>query len=359
MKRIERLLKKMAQEKLPAMYVSNPKNVRYLCGFTGEDSSLLLTEGAVFFITDSRYVEQAREELSDLIQMVCWNQSLMAEAAEIIRTHHIQEIGFEGFSLSYSDGELFKSLVQIKTRIADGWVEEFRAVKDDDEICKTIEAVKIVDRTFMHILNFIRPGISEKQVATEMEHFMKRIGSERTPFETIVVSGIRSAYPHGVASEKIIELGDMVTLDFGATFQGYSSDMTRTIAVGKPDSRLSEIYDLVLEAELAGVNAICHGMTSKELDSIIRSPFVRENMNDRFNHGAGHSIGLDNHEAPYISYRSDDEFVKNMIMTVEPGLYLPGLGGVRIEDDVLVGIEKSQVLTGSPKKDLIELPFYE
>lgn len=359
MKRIARLLNKMAAENLPAMYVSNPKNVRYLCGFTGEDSSLLLTENAVFFITDRRYVDQAREELDDPIQIVRWNQSLLAETAEIIRKHHIEEVGFDGAHLSYSDGELFKSLVQVKTRIADGWVEEFRAVKDEDEIHKTIEAVKIVDQTFMHILNFIRPGLSEKQAATEMEHFMKQLGSEKTSFETIVSSGIRSVYPHGEASEKVIELGDMVILDFGATFQGYASDITRTVAVGEPHPRLAEIYDLVLEAELAGVNAIRHGMKSKELDALIRNPFVRENMNDHFNHGAGHGIGLDIHEAPYISYRSEHEFVENTIMTVEPGLYLPGIGGVRIEDDVLVGKEKSRVLTRSPKRDLIMLPFYE
>jgi len=138
-----------------------------------------------------------------------------------------------------------------------------------------------------------------------MEHFMKQIGSEKTSFVTIVASGIRSSYPHGEASEKVIELGDMVILDFGATFHGYASDVTRTVALGEPHPRLAEFYDLVLEAELAGVNAIRHGIKSKELDSIIRSPFVRENVHDRFNHGAGHNIGLDIHEAPYISYRSE------------------------------------------------------
>ncbi|OKQ00047.1 Xaa-Pro peptidase family protein [Paenibacillus sp. P46E] len=357
MKRIERLLKKMSNEHLPALYVSNPKNVRYLCEFTGEDSALLLTENEIYFITDSRYVEQAREELSDLIQIVCWKQSLLDEAAAIIHKQNIQEVGFEGGHLSYSDGEHFKALVQVKARTADGWVEEFRAVKDEDEIRKTIEAVKIVDQTFIHILNYIRPGLSEKQVADEMEYFMKQKGSEKTSFDTIVASGIRSSYPHGEASGKVIEQGDMVILDFGATFQGYASDITRTVAVGQPHPRLEEIYDLVLEAELAGLNAIRHGMISKELDLIIRSPFIRENVNDLFNHGAGHSIGLDIHEAPYISYRAEYSFVENTIMTVEPGLYLPGIGGVRIEDDVLVGAEKSRVLTRAPKSDLIVLPF--
>ncbi|MBT2289989.1 aminopeptidase P family protein [Paenibacillus albidus] len=356
MKRIERLLQKMSEEHLPALYVSHPKNVRYLCGFTGEDAAVLLTQSAVFFITDGRYVEQAREELSDLIQIVCWKQSLMDETAELVREQNIRQVGFEGAHLSYSDGELFKSLVQVETRTADGWVEKFRAVKDEDEIRKTLEAVKIVDRTFIHILNYIRPGLSEKQVAAEMEYFMKQNGSEKTAFETIVASGVRSAYPHGEASEKVIEQGDMVILDFGATYQGYVSDITRTVAVGEPHPRLEEIYGLVLEAELAGVNAIRHGMTSKELDTIIRSPFVRESINDRFNHGAGHSIGLDIHEAPYISYRLEHEFAANTIMTVEPGLYLPGIGGVRIEDDVLVGTGKSRVLTRSPKSDLIVLP---
>ncbi|WP_018750645.1 M24 family metallopeptidase [Paenibacillus sanguinis] len=359
MERITRLLDKMKEEGLPALYVSNPKNVRYLCGFTGEDSCLLLTPDMVFFITDSRYVEQAAEELDSRIQRICWTRSLPDEAAELVRKQGIAEIGFEGGHLSYSDGELFRTVVPAKTRVVDGWIEELRAVKDESEIRKIVEAVKIADQTFMHILNFIRPGVSEKQVANEMEYFMKKIGSEKTSFETIVASGVRSSYPHGEASDKIIELGDTVILDFGATYQGYVSDITRTIAVGEPNPKLTEIYGWVLEAGQAGIGAIRGGMKSKELDAIIRNPLIREQVNEYFNHGAGHSIGLDIHEAPYISYRSDYEFREHAVMTIEPGLYLPGIGGIRIEDDVLVGKEISRVLTKSPKQDFIVLPFYD
>lgn len=359
MERMTRLLGKMKEDGLTALYVSNPKNVRYLSGFTGEDSCLLLTQDAVFFITDSRYVEQAGEELDDRIQVICWSRSLLDEAAELVRKYSIKEIGFEGGHLSYSDGESFRTrILPAKTRVVDGWIEEFRAVKDEAELRRIVEAVKIVDQTFMHILNFIRPGISEKHVANEMEYFMKKIGSEKTSFETIVASGVRSSYPHGEASDKIIELGDTVILDFGATYLGYVSDITRTIAVGEPHPKLTEIYGWVLEAGQAGISAIHGGMKSKELDAIIRGPLVREQVNQYFNHGAGHSIGLDIHEAPYISYRSDHEFPEHAVMTIEPGLYLPGIGGVRIEDDVLVDAEHSRVLTRSPKQDFIILPFY-
>jgi Xaa-Pro aminopeptidase len=190
-----------------------------------------------------------------------------------------------------------------------------------------------------------------------MEYYMKKIGSEGTSFPTIVASGIRSSFPHAEASDKVIERGDIVTLDFGALYNGYASDITRTIAVGKVDPKLEEIYYLVLEAELAGLEAIRAGMSAKELDAIIRRPIKEKDMNQYFNHGGGHSIGLDIHEAPFIGNRSDI-FRVNNIQTIEPGVYLPGLGGVRIEDDILVQDGPGIVLTSSPKKDLITLPFY-
>lgn len=358
MRRIEKLLSTMEEENLPALYISNPKNVRYLCGFTGEDSALLLTQKEVFFLTDGRYVEQAAEELPGLLQRVCWRKSLMDEAAEIINKLDFPRVGFEGSHLSYSGGEQFKSLVKTETCAVEGWVEKFRGVKDEEELRCTLEAVRIADKTFMHILNYIRPGVSELDVATEMEYFMKRNGSEKTAFPTIVASGIRSSYPHGEASHKEIERGDMVILDFGATYKGYVSDITRTLAVGQPDSRLDDSYYLVLEAQQAGLRAIRSGMTSKELDAIIRAPFIREGMNAHFTHGAGHSIGLDIHEAPYISSRSEHQFAEHTIMTIEPGLYYQGIGGVRIEDDVLVKSEDSCTLSKSPKSDLLVLPFY-
>ncbi|WP_339318739.1 aminopeptidase P family protein [Paenibacillus sp. FSL R10-2734] len=357
MKRLNNLMNKMAEQGMEAFYVTNVKNVRYLTNFTGEDSVLLVLKNNVLFITDGRYTEQAKTELPAEIEIVRWTDGLMAEAINRVNDSGAGTVYFEGDQMNYLDAAAFIEGVNIEAKPISGFVEQFRAVKDEQEIAHTIEAVKIIDKTFFHILNFVRPGVSEKEVANEMEYYMKKIGSEGTSFPTIVASGIRSSYPHGEASDKIIELGDIITFDFGATYRGYASDMTRTIAVGSVDPRLEDIYYLVLEAEMKGLEGIRAGMMSKELDEIIRRPIRDRNMNDYFNHGAGHSIGLDIHEAPFISGKSEVRFEENNIQTIEPGIYIPGLGGVRIEDDILVQNGPGIVLTQSPKRDLITLPF--
>ncbi|MEC2303596.1 MULTISPECIES: M24 family metallopeptidase [Heyndrickxia] len=357
MKRLKKVMKKMEEKGIESFYVTNEKNVRYLTKFTGEESVLLILRDEAFFITDGRYTEQAKTELPDEIQIVRWTKGLMNEAIERINKSNIRNVYFEGDQMNYTDAVVFIEGVKVEAKPVSGFVEEFRSVKDEEEIASTIEAVKIADKTFFHILNFIRPGVSEKEVANEMEYYMKKIGSEGTSFPTIVASGIRSSFPHATASDKIIERGDIVTLDFGALYNGYASDITRTIAVGKVDPKLDEIYYLVLEAEIAGLEAIRAGMSAKELDAIIRCPIKEKDMNQYFNHGGGHSIGLDIHEAPFIG-NSPDVFRANNIQTIEPGVYLPGLGGVRIEDDILVQDGPGIVLTSSPKKDLITLPFY-
>ncbi len=348
----------MASEEIRSLLITNDKNVRYLTGFTGEDSILLLLKGQAYFITDGRYIEQAKIELPKEVAIVKWESGLIQEAVARINASGVDSVCFEGSQMSYQEGTAFVNNLKISAEPIIDFVEEFRAVKDEAEIKNTVEAVKIVDKTFMHILNYIRPGITEKNVAAEMEHFMKNIGSEGTSFATIVASGVRSSFPHGEASDKVIEKGDIITLDFGALYKGYASDMTRTIAVGEVDPKLEEIYGIVLEAELAGLTAIQEGMMSKELDAIIRKPILEKNLNQRFNHGAGHSIGLDIHEAPFISGKSEVRFKKNMIQTIEPGIYLAGLGGIRIEDDILVQEGQGIILTQSPKLDLIKLPFY-
>lgn len=357
MKRIEKLISRMVEEDVPAVMVSSPNNVRYLSGFTGDASILIVTAQNVSFITDGRFTEQAEKQLDPEIKIIRWKHGLLNGAADVLKNLQVKRIGFEGDALSFSEGIYFKNLVEVETVSISGWIEALRAIKDQDEIVKIEEAARIVDRTFIHILDFIRPGLSENDVAAEMEYYMKKSGSEKTSFETIAVSGVRSSLPHGVATDKKIERGDLITLDFGATVQGYVSDMTRTIAVGTPDSRLQDAYGLVLEAEKEGLEKVHAGMTSKALDAIIRAPFHRENKNQYFIHGAGHSIGLDIHEIPYIRTSSDYIFQNNTILTIEPGFYLPDVGGIRIEDDVLIQEGKNRVLTHAPKSDLIILPF--
>lgn len=358
MDRLLRVIQKMKAENMEALYITSPKNIRYLTGFTGEDSTLLILGEKVFFLTDGRYTEQAKAEIPQEVDIYRWQQGLTADAQKLLNESNVSEVFFESEHFTYQNAQEFLSNLKSKATPIIDFVEKFRAIKDQKEIEYTIEAVKIIDKTFMHILNFIRPGLTERQVAAEMEHYMKDAGSEGVSFETIVASGIRSSYPHGEASTKMIEQGDILTLDFGATYMGYASDMTRTIAVGQVDSRIEELYYQVLEAEEAGLNTIHNGLMSKELDAAIRKPLIEKNLNQYFTHGAGHSIGLDIHEAPFISGKSDFIFQTNMIQTIEPGLYIEGLGGVRIEDDILVQDGPGIILTQSPKRDLIKLPFY-
>lgn len=358
MSRLEQLQKKMKENKIQNLFIKNPYNIRYLTEFSGEDSVLIILRSEeILLVTDGRYTEQAKNEVHENVRIVKWEKSILEEVVQIISSRDIKKLYFEGNQLNYLEYEQLNNLMNCELKPVQGYIEELRAIKDTSEIENIKKAAEIVDKTFFHILNFIQPGITEKAVATEIEYFMKCNDAEGASFETIVASGIRSAYPHGEASNKVIELGDMITLDFGAVYQGYASDITRTIAVGNVDEKLEEIYQLVLQAEISGLKSIRDGISSSELDSIIRKEIKAQDMNQYFNHGAGHSIGLEIHEAPYISKNSKIIFQKNMVQTVEPGLYLPNLGGVRIEDDIIVQKGRGIILTQAPKKDLIKLPF--
>jgi Xaa-Pro aminopeptidase len=234
-----------------------------------------------------------------------------------------------------------------------GLVEKLRLIKTDAEIKILKEAAQIADAAFTHILSFIRPGVSELAVSNELEFFMRKQGAAASSFDIIVASGHRSALPHGVASEKLIETGEFVTLDFGAYYKGYCSDITRTITVGEPSQDLKDIYDVVLEAQLRGLDGIRAGVTGKEADALTRDYITEKGYGQYFGHSTGHGIGLEIHEGPGLSIRSDTVLEPGMAVTVEPGIYIAGLGGVRIEDDVIVTKEGNEILTHSPKELII------
>ncbi|MBE3570312.1 MAG: aminopeptidase P family protein, partial [Bacillales bacterium] len=215
------------------------------------------------------------------------------------------------------------------------------------------EAADIADAAFKHILDFIKPGITELEVANELEFFMRKCGATSSSFDTIIASGKRSALPHGVASEKIIEKGDLVTLDYGALYKGYVSDITRTVAVGEPSADLKNIYQIVLEAQLLAVEKIKPGMTGKEADAIARNYIEEKGFGDQFGHSLGHGIGLEVHERPLLSMRSDMVLQPGMVVTVEPGIYVHGLGGVRIEDDTIITSSGNETITHSTKELII------
>jgi Xaa-Pro aminopeptidase len=226
-------------------------------------------------------------------------------------------------------------------------------IKTDAEIKILKVAADIADAAFKYILDFIRPGKTELEVSNELEFFMRRAGATSSSFDTIVASGYRSALPHGVASDKVIEIGDIVTMDYGCYYNGYVSDITRTVAVGEPDAKLREIYDVVLEAQLRGMAGIKPGLTGKQADAITRDYITEKGYGEYFGHSTGHGIGLEVHEGPGLSKKSDIILEPGMVVTCEPGIYIPGLGGVRIEDDTLITNELNEALTHSTKELII------
>jgi Xaa-Pro aminopeptidase len=255
--------------------------------------------------------------------------------------------------LSYSSFKLYAKEIESELVPFSGIIEKLRLIKTDAEIKILKVAADIADAAFKHILDFLRPGKTELEVSNELEFFMRRAGATSSSFDTIVASGYRSALPHGVASDKVIEAGDIVTMDYGCYYNGYVSDITRTVAVGEPDAKLKEIYDIVLEAQLLGMAGIKPGMTGREADAITRDYITEKGYGEYFGHSTGHGIGLEIHEGPGLSMKSDVILEPGMVVTCEPGIYIPGLGGVRIEDDTLITKDHNEALTHSTKELII------
>jgi Xaa-Pro aminopeptidase len=332
--------------------VTNPYSRRYLTGFTGTAGTAVISRDDAVFITDFRYTEQASEQISGY--RIVKQSGLMKDAvAEQVKAMGIQKIGFEQETLPFAEYDQYSKATEAEWIPVSGVIEKLRMIKTDDELLTIRKAAKIADEAFGHILTFIKPGVTELEVSNELEFCMRRLGAAESSFDTIVASGKRSALPHGVATGKVIENGDMVTLDFGALFDGYVSDITRTIAVGEPSEELKKIYHIVLEAQQRACSALKPGMTGKEADAVARDYISEHGYGEAFGHSTGHGIGLEVHEGPGLSFRSDTALEPGMVVTVEPGIYVPGLGGVRIEDDVLITEDGCELLTSSPKQLII------
>lgn len=351
--KIDKLRECFAKHHIDAMLVTSPYNRRYITNFTGSAGSALITETDCLFITDFRYTEQASSQAKgyDIIQH---NGSIIDEIAKQVEKLGIRKLGFEKDYVTFSEYQLYQKALQAELIPVSRLIENLRLIKSEQEIKTLKVAADIADATFKHILDYLKPGVSELDVANEMEYFMRKAGATSSSFDTIVASGKRSALPHGVASNKVIEKGDFVTLDFGALYNGYVSDLTRTVAVGEPSEKLKEIYQIVLEAQLRAMNQLTSGMTGVEADAIARDYITEKGYGDHFGHSLGHGIGLEVHEGPSLSTRSKTVLKPGMIVTVEPGIYLQGIGGVRIEDDTIIKDTGNEPLTHSPK-DLIIL----
>ncbi|WP_134698829.1 Xaa-Pro peptidase family protein [Ammoniphilus sp. YIM 78166] len=351
--RLIELRRRMEENELDSLIITSPYNRRYMSGFTGSAGYLLITNEHALLITDFRYIDQANEQAPDwsVIRHVA---SIVDEVGTQLAKLGAKKVGFEKQFVSFSLYESLKaSHDQAEWIGIQGMVEEFRMVKTADEIAIIKEACEIADRTFQHILGFIRPGVSELEVSLVLEFHMRKLGAKSSSFDIIVASGERGALPHGVASDKIIQQGELVTLDFGAYYKGYVSDLTRTVAVGEPSDQLRKIYDTVLQAQLAGVNGIKAGMTGKEADALTRSVISGAGFGEYFGHSTGHGIGLEVHEGPGLSSKSDVVLKPGMVVTVEPGIYVSQLGGVRIEDDIIITENGCEIITHSTKELVI------
>jgi Xaa-Pro aminopeptidase len=351
MNRIERARELFENFDIDALLVTSSSNRLYMSGFTGSSGVLLITKQDSILVTDFRYKTQGAEQAKDY-KLSIHTAPIPEEIAKLTKELSIKKLGFEQDHVSFSQYRTYDN--QLKSAGAQlipvsGLVEKLRLIKDESEIKIVKDAASIADAAFSHIIEFIRPGLTEREVSNELEFFMRKNGAVSSSFDIIVASGYRSALPHGVASDKVIETGELVTLDFGAYYKGYCSDITRTVAIGDVSDELKEIYQVVYEAQMLGMKGIRPGMTGKEADALTRDYIASKGYGDYFGHSTGHGIGLDVHEGPALSAKSDTVLEPGMLVTVEPGIYISGVGGVRIEDDALITKEGNESLTHSTK----------
>lgn len=352
--KLEKIRQRFKELSIDGLLITSSYNRRYMTGFTGTAGVVVISEDKAVFITDFRYSEQAAKEVEGF-EIVQHTGPIIEEVANQVEKLGIKRLGFEQDSLTFQLFSSYKEALKSSEFIpVSGAVEKLRLIKSPAEIKILKEAAEIADAAYKHILTYIKPGLKEIDVANELEFFMRKNGAVSSSFDIIVASGYRSALPHGVASEKEIEKGDFVTLDFGAYYKGYCSDITRTFAVGEPSDELKKIYSIVLEAQLRGMNGIKPGLTGKQADALTRDYIKEQGYGEYFGHSTGHGLGMEVHEGPALSFKSDTVLEQGMVVTVEPGIYVAGLGGVRIEDDTVITEKGNESLTHSPK-DLIIL----
>ena len=332
--------------------VTNFTNVTYLTGFTGDDSYLLVTGSNAVLISDRRYEEQLQEECPDLELLIRGPGVKMLDSIEkVVKKAKIQTLGIEAGSMTVAlHGEIEKRLEKVQTCPLDDLVEQLRLIKDKDEVKRLRNAVRHAEKAFAVIRASLRPEQSELEVAHELEHRIRMFGGQGCSFDPIVAAGPRAALPHAIPTRGLIGDSDFVLIDWGSTTEGYRSDLTRILVTGRISPKLERIYGLVLKAQLRAIDAIRPGAIMKDVDAVARNTIKDGGFGKQFGHGLGHGIGLDIHESPRLAVDQDEPLKAGMVVTVEPGIYVPGWGGVRIEDDVLVTRDGHEVLTSVSKQ---------
>ncbi|MDD5543187.1 MAG: aminopeptidase P family protein [Acidobacteriia bacterium] len=349
--RVAQLQERLISESVDALLITHLPNVFYLTGFTGSAGNLLVFPQRVLFLTDGRYVEQASKEVS-VAEIVAMKKGGLEETAKILLRRRVKRGAFEARHVSFETAQDLKRRTRNKIRwqSGSGWTEELRAVKSPEEVGAIESSLGLVEGAFEKTLLRVRPGVRERDLAAELEFHMKKHGAQKVSFDLIVASGPRSALPHGLASERRVGRNEFLVFDLGAILRGYSSDFTRTVFVGRPTAKAREIYSVVKESQECALAAVDAGVPASQIDHLARRTIRKKGYGRYFVHSTGHGIGIEVHEAPAIGARSRAVLQAGNVIAVEPGIYVPGFGGVRIEDLALVGRHDSRILTQTTKQ---------
>ena len=354
-KRLSRVRQAMVEKNLDALLVLIGENRRYLSGFTGEDTQfdetagvLLVAPRRLVLATDSRYELQARQEAAGC-EIVVYQKGIAQVLPEILTQLNACRVGFESVRLSFSDHERIQSALEtadVKAALVpvESIVETLRMVKDEEEIDVMRRSLALAESAFERMLQTIKPGMTEKEIAWQMEKYMRESGAEGLSFPTIVASGPNSALPHAVPGDRKIGTGEPILFDWGAVLDGYCSDISRTVVIGEPDQRFRKVYEAVRAGQQKAIECAKPGMRAREVDAVARDHIDNAGFQNRFGHGLGHGVGMAVHEGPRISPLQETVLAPGMVFTVEPGIYLPDWGGVRIENMVAVGSDGLEVL---------------
>lgn len=349
--RLRRLRERLAARKLDALLVTDIANVFYLSGFTGSTAALVVTSDRSCILVDPRYTLQAQAECANAEVVPYSGISTIEAAADHLRTLEIVVSGYESQNLTVASFRALRKRVGsgLSLRSTKGIVEQLRRVKDDHEISVIRTAAAIADAAFDAVLMELRAGMTEKDAALLIDMTLRKMGADKEGFDTIAACGPNSACPHARPTDAVLKTGQPLKLDFGARYKHYNSDITRTVSIGRPSAKLKEIHQIVLDAQARAIQAVAPGKRGREIDAVARDYIAAAGYGDHFGHGLGHAIGITVHDGPAFSSTSDVILEAGMVASVEPGIYIEGWGGVRIEDDVLVTQSGFEVLTKAPK----------
>ena len=344
----------LESRKLDAVMLTAGPNRLYAAGFRSSAGMALVTRKGAWFFTDSRYIEAAQRSIADArVELVDGKRGYMTWLKEVVADEGIARLGFEEQEMSVAEYERFRAALTCELVGASEMLAELRMVKDPEEIEKMLASQHIAEQAFTELLKEIRPGVTERQLAARLDYLMCTYGAEKPSFDTIVASGANGSKPHAVPSDKEVEAGDFITFDFGAMKDGYCSDTTRTVAVGHVTDEMRKVYDTVLQAQLAGIAAAKAGATGRAVDGAARAVIDAAGYGEYFGHGFGHGLGIEVHEAPTAAPSYDKPLPAGAVISAEPGIYLPGKLGVRIEDVLILTEDGNRNITNLPKELLI------